>query len=96
LLKNRAFALLICWRQRTSAFPRVFNPVHCLLHDPDPEILEVVRRAPLDGGLACESIDPQTGIVRTGAAMASLAGFLAWALWARQRGHRRFFERLLP
>jgi len=52
----------------------------------------VVRRAPLDGGLACESIDPQTGIVRTGAAMASLAGFLAWALWGRLRGHRRFFE----
>lgn len=59
------------------------------------EILEVVRRAPLDGGLACESIDPQTGGVRTGAAMASLAGFLAWALWARLQGHRRFFERLL-
>jgi hypothetical protein len=73
-------------------FPGVFDLANRLLTDPDPGILEVVRRAPLDGGLACESIDPQTGIVRTGAAMASLAGFLAWALWARQRGHRRFFE----
>jgi len=76
-------------------FPGVFDLANRLLTDPDPVVLEVVRCAPLDGGLACESIDPQTGGVRTGAAMASLAGFLAWALWGRLRGHRRFFERLL-
>jgi len=75
-------------------FPAVFDLANRLLTDPDPAVLDVVREAPLDHGLACESIDPQTGVVRTGAAMASLAGFLAWALWARARGHRRFFERL--
>ena len=39
-------------------FPGVFDLANRLLTDPDPGILEVVRRAPLDGGLACESIDP--------------------------------------
>ncbi|WP_376790986.1 glycoside hydrolase family 125 protein [Thermoflexus sp.] len=74
-------------------FPGVFDLANRLLTDPDPAVLELVRKAPMDNGLACESIDPQTGVVRTGAAMASLAGFLAWALWARARGHRNFFER---
>lgn len=64
-------------------FPGVFDLCYRLLTDPDPGVLDQVREAPLDGGLACESIDPQTGVVRTGAAMASLAGFLAWALWVR-------------
>jgi hypothetical protein len=42
--------------------------------------LEVLRRAPLDGGLACESYDPQTGEVRTGRHFATAAGLLAHAL----------------
>ncbi len=75
-------------------FPGVFDLANRLLTDPDPAVLDLVREAPMDHGLACESIDPHTGVVRTGAAMASLAGFLAWALWARIRGHRRFFEHL--
>jgi len=36
--------------------------------------------AALDGGLACETIDAHTGKVRTGAAFATCAGFMAWAL----------------
>lgn len=44
------------------------------------EALEVLRHAPLDGGLACESFDPTTGAARTGAAFATCAGFLTWAL----------------
>ncbi|TXK18804.1 hypothetical protein [Homoserinibacter sp. GY 40078] len=45
---------------------------------------------PMDGGLACESWDPQTGVVVTGAAMASVAGYLAWTSWAAHVGHRRW------
>ncbi|MDO7883300.1 hypothetical protein [Antiquaquibacter soli] len=46
--------------------------------------------APLDNGLGCESWDPLTGQVVTGAAMASVAGFLAWTAWANRTGHRRW------
>lgn len=75
-------------------FPGVFDLANRLLTDPDPAVVGLVREVPMDHGLACESMDPQTGVVRTGAAMASLAGFLAWALWARMQGHRTFFDRL--
>lgn len=40
----------------------------------------VLSRAPLDGGLACEGYDVQTGVVRTGAGFAACSGFLAWTL----------------
>lgn len=45
---------------------------------------------PMDGGLACESWDAATGIAVTGAAMASVAGYLAWTAWAAHVGHRRW------
>ncbi len=38
------------------------------------------RAGGLDGGLACEAFDRETGRVRTGAAFATCAGFLAYAL----------------
>ncbi len=41
---------------------------------------QILLRAPLDGGLACESFDRHTGVVRTGAAFATCAGFLAYAI----------------
>lgn len=41
----------------------------------------LLTSAPMDSGLACESIDPETGTARTGAAFASGAGFLAYSLW---------------
>lgn len=41
---------------------------------------EILTDLPLDSGLACESVDPQTGIVRTGRMMASFAGWLGYAL----------------
>lgn len=44
----------------------------------------------MDRGLACESWDPGTGVVRTGAAMASMADLLSWTAWARLTGHRRW------
>jgi hypothetical protein len=44
------------------------------------EAREVLLQAPLDTGLACESFDRHTGEVKTGAAFASCAGFLAYAM----------------
>lgn len=41
------------------------------------------KRAEMDNGFFCETIDPETGQVSTGAAFASAAGFLAYALKSR-------------
>ncbi len=60
-------------------FPCIFDLANRLLRR-DATALDLARRAPLDQGLACESFDPQTGIVRTGAAFASAAGLLAFAV----------------
>ncbi|MGQ9780484.1 MAG: hypothetical protein ACUVRM_11545 [Bacillota bacterium] len=43
--------------------------------------VRLLASAPMDSGLACESIDAETGTVKTGAAFASAAGFLAYSLW---------------
>lgn len=51
--------------------------------DPDP--LDQFTDTPMDHDLACESWDPDTGTVTTGAAMASMAGLLAWTTWQRLR-----------
>ncbi|THG34296.1 hypothetical protein E6C70_08375 [Glaciibacter flavus] len=45
---------------------------------------------PMDTGIACESWHPDTGIAVTGAAMASVAGFVAWTAWADAVGHRQW------
>jgi hypothetical protein len=42
---------------------------------------DFLRRAPMDHGFCCETVDPETGRATTGAAFASAAGFLAYALW---------------
>ncbi|MCL6580829.1 MAG: glycoside hydrolase family 125 protein [Firmicutes bacterium] len=44
------------------------------------EAAEVLAGAPLDNGLACESFDRHTGEVKTGAAFATCAGFLGYAM----------------
>ncbi len=42
--------------------------------------LDFLRNVKMDNGFFCETVDPETGIVSTGAAFASAAGFLATAL----------------
>jgi uncharacterized protein len=42
--------------------------------------LDFLRRVKMDNGFFCETVDPETGTVSTGAAFASAAGFLAAAL----------------
>lgn len=44
------------------------------------ELLAMVAQAPMDAGFACETIDRETGVVRTGAGFATGAGFLAYAI----------------
>ena len=43
--------------------------------------VELLTSAPMDFGVACESIDAETGMAKTGAAFASAAGFLGYSLW---------------
>ncbi len=42
-----------------------------------------LKNAALDGGLACETVDPTTGRAFTGRAFASCAGFLGYSLYYR-------------
>jgi hypothetical protein len=42
--------------------------------------VRTLRAVPLDGGLACESFDAETGEPKTGRHFASCAGFLGFAL----------------
>jgi hypothetical protein len=75
-------------------FPSGFDLANRLLdHDAcDGDPLEQLIATPMDRGLACESWDADTGIVRTGAAMASMAGLLSWAAWEHLTGRRRWDE----
>lgn len=41
---------------------------------------ELLLRSPMDNGLACETIDPSSGVAVTGLAFATCAGFLAYTL----------------
>ena len=43
--------------------------------------VEFLVSAPMDLGIACESIDEETGKVKTGAAFATAAGFSGYSLW---------------
>lgn len=42
--------------------------------------LTLLRQAPMDGELVCETVDPVTGKARSGAAFATAAGYVAWAI----------------
>ena len=52
--------------------------------------LEQLVRTLMDQGLACESWHADTGVVATGAAMASMAGLLVWCAMARMSGIDRW------
>jgi len=61
-------------------FPSCFDLANRLLRQ-EPDAMTLLHHAKLDHGLACESFDPHNGVVRTGAAFATLAGFLAFSLY---------------
>jgi hypothetical protein len=45
------------------------------------QAVRLLTTASMDGGLVCESIDAVTGVAKTGLALATGAGFVAYALW---------------
>lgn len=62
-----------------------------LINGDSSRALEQLISAELDNDLACETIDPETGSAKTGAAFATCAGFLAHSLvLALQRGRGTF------
>lgn len=58
----------------------LFNALLGGLPERIEEAKNVLVKAPLDTGLACESFDRRTGEVKTGAAFATCAGFLGYAI----------------
>ena len=69
-----------------AAQPWPMDAVNRILAGDAEEGLEFLRQAEMDGGLACESVDPETGEIRTGAAFATFAGFLAYAIYRSRQG----------
>jgi uncharacterized protein len=61
--------------------PWVLGAVNSLLAGEKERALKFLKRAAMDNGLACESVDENTGEAATGEAFATCAGFLAYGLW---------------
>lgn len=55
-------------------------PAASVLADALEGARRLVKEAEMDNGIACETVDAQTGVVKTGAAFATCAGFLAYAM----------------
>jgi hypothetical protein len=64
-----------------AAHPWVLGAVNSLLAGKKDRGASFFKRAAMDGGLACESIDEETGECATGEAFATCAGFVAYGLW---------------
>ncbi|HOK54305.1 MAG TPA: glycoside hydrolase family 125 protein [Armatimonadota bacterium] len=60
--------------------PSILSVANDLLTGRVDHALDFLRRARMDDGIACESVDKETGRVATGPAFASCAGYLAFAL----------------
>jgi meiotically up-regulated gene 157 (Mug157) protein len=61
--------------------PWVLASVNSLLAGQKDRALHFLKRATMDNGIACESVDENTGESATGDAFATCAGFLAYGLW---------------
>jgi len=61
--------------------PWILSVANSFLSGRKNEARDFVIRAPLDGGIACESIDEHIGVPRTGEHFATCAGFLAYAIY---------------
>lgn len=60
--------------------PWVLSICNSLLSGHGETALAHLRKAPMDNGIACESVNENTGICETGEAFATCAGFLSFAL----------------
>ncbi|HVM31752.1 MAG TPA: glycoside hydrolase family 125 protein [bacterium] len=76
--KGKPFEEVGC---RHAAHPWVLAAVNSLLAGQKDRALHFLKRASMDNGLACESVDENTGEAATGEAFATCAGFLAYGLW---------------
>ena len=63
-----------------AAHPWLLSVANSLLCGRLEHSLEILRRAPMDAGIVCESIDEETGVCTTGEAFATCAGFVCHAL----------------
>jgi len=61
--------------------PAVFSMVNMMLGNKAEEGLDLIVRSRMDDGIACESVNEETGALQTGAAFATLAGLLAHVLY---------------
>ena len=61
--------------------PWVLSIANSFLSERKEQARDLVIRAPMDGGIACESIDEYTGEPRTGEHFATCAGFLAYSIY---------------
>lgn len=66
--------------------PWVLSICNSLLSGHKDTALRHLERTKLDNGIACESVDEHTGACATGAAFATCAGFLAYALYQALKG----------
>ena len=64
-----------------SPFPWVMSHCYELINGNRQRALAQLLEANLDNDIACETIDAETGVVRTGAAFATCAGFLCHSLF---------------
>jgi len=60
--------------------PWVLGACNSLLAGKLKEGLTLLKNSDMDNGYACETVDPETGSLHTGAAFAPCAGFLAYSL----------------
>ncbi|WP_100408044.1 glycoside hydrolase family 125 protein [Bacillus solitudinis] len=61
--------------------PWVLSIANSLLSGREEQAKELLLRTPLDNGIACESINENTGVSETGKHFATCAGFLAYSLY---------------
>ena len=61
--------------------PWVLASVNSLLAGQKDRALKFLKNAKMDNGIACESVDENSGEAATGEAFATCAGFLAYGLW---------------
>jgi meiotically up-regulated gene 157 (Mug157) protein len=60
--------------------PWILSLANSLLCGRSEKGRRILSSIPMDDGLACESVDPDTGELVTGAAFATCAGFLSFAM----------------
>jgi meiotically up-regulated gene 157 (Mug157) protein len=61
--------------------PWVLGAVNSLLAGESKRALKFLKDAKMDNGIACESVDENTGGSASGDAFATCAGFLSYGLW---------------